>query len=101
MLKNSFLAAVTVALLASLAAPLAIAQQVGIDAADVRVAAEYETQYAQHCPMEPHICVTHFDPQGRLMIITSTQVPFHARRIVAQVCGLPEGKIRVIKPRIA
>ncbi|MEE8409871.1 MAG: molybdopterin cofactor-binding domain-containing protein, partial [Myxococcota bacterium] len=71
-----------------------------LEAADVRVAAEYETHYAQHCPMEPHICVSHFDPQGRLVIITSTQVPFHVRRIVARVCGIPEGKIRVIKPRI-
>ncbi len=68
--------------------------------AHLRVAGEYFTQYAQHCPMEPHICVTYFDPEGRLVIRTSTQVPFHVRRIVAQVCGLPVRKVRVIKPRI-
>jgi probable selenate reductase molybdenum-binding subunit len=74
--------------------------QAALEAAAVRVAGEYETQYAQHTPLEPHICVSYFEPNGRLVIVTSTQVPFHARRIVAQVCGLPERKIRVIKPRI-
>jgi putative selenate reductase molybdopterin-binding subunit len=34
------------------------------------------------------------------VIRTSTQVPFHARRILAPVLGLPVKRIRVIKPRI-
>ena len=60
----------------------------------------YESHYAQHCPMEPHICITHLDPNGRLNIITSTQVPFHTRRIVGQALDIPVKRIRVIKPRI-
>ncbi|UCF28739.1 MAG: molybdopterin-dependent oxidoreductase, partial [Chloroflexota bacterium] len=36
----------------------------------------------------------------RLVILTSTQVPFHARRQLAPVLGLPIKRIRVIKPRI-
>lgn len=60
----------------------------------------YESHYAQHCPMEPHICIAHLDPNGRLNIITSTQVPFHTRRIVGQALGIPVKRIRVIKPRI-
>ncbi len=60
----------------------------------------YESHYAQHCPMEPHVCITHLDPCNRLNIRTSTQVPFHTRRIVAQALDIPVKRVRVIKPRI-
>jgi putative selenate reductase molybdopterin-binding subunit len=72
----------------------------GMADADVVVEGDFSTHYAQHCPIEPHITFTELDPHGRLIITTSTQVPFHVRRIVAQVCEIPVKKIRVIKPRI-
>jgi len=72
----------------------------GFAAADVIVEREFKAHYAQHCPMEPHITLTYLDEDGRLVIVTSTQVPFHARRIVAQALNLPIKNIRVIKPRI-
>ena len=56
--------------------------------------------YLQHCAIEPHITIAHFDNTGRLVLRTSTQVPFHVRRIVAQALKLPVKKIRVVKPRI-
>ncbi len=59
-----------------------------------------ETQYAQHAPIEPHVSVAYLDDNGRLVLYTSTQVPFHVRRIMAQVLGIPVRQIRVIKPRI-
>lgn len=68
--------------------------------ADVVIDKTYRTQYAQHCAIEPHITIVYFDPDARLVIRTSTQVPFHVRRIVAQALDLPVKKIRVIKPRI-
>jgi putative selenate reductase molybdopterin-binding subunit len=40
------------------------------------------------------------DPDNRLVVRTSTQVPFHVRRIIAPLIGLPVKQIRVIKPRI-
>ncbi|MBI4869999.1 MAG: molybdopterin-dependent oxidoreductase [Candidatus Riflebacteria bacterium] len=58
------------------------------------------THYAQHTPIEPHICIAYFDEQDRLVLRTSTQVPFHARRIAAQSLRIPVKRIRVIKPRI-
>jgi len=67
---------------------------------DVVIDREFETHYGQHCPMETHVALAAFDEMGRLVITTSTQVPFHVRRIVAQVCGIPVSRIRVIKPRI-
>jgi CO/xanthine dehydrogenase Mo-binding subunit len=60
----------------------------------------YKAHYGQHCAIEPHSVKTFFDETGRLVIVSSTQVPFHARRIVAQACDYPLQKIRVIKPRI-
>ncbi len=61
---------------------------------------DYEAHYAQHCPIEPHVCLGYLDPRNRVVLVTSTQVPFHARRITAQALGIPVKRIRVIKPRI-
>jgi len=44
--------------------------------------------------------LSYLDPDGRLVLRTSTQVPFHVRRIVAYALDYPLHKIRVIKPRI-
>lgn len=68
--------------------------------ADVIIENTYRTQYAQHCALEPHTAITWLDPNGRLFIRTSTQVPFHVRRIVGQALNVPVKKIRVIKPRV-
>jgi putative selenate reductase molybdopterin-binding subunit len=58
------------------------------------------TPYAQHVPMETHIVISYLDEWGRLVLRSSTQVPFHARRIIARLLGLPIQKVRVIKPRV-
>lgn len=60
----------------------------------------YSTHFAQHCPIEPHICLGYMDPRDRLVLVSSTQVPFHARRITAQALGIPVKKVRIIKPRV-
>lgn len=59
-----------------------------------------ETHYAQHAPTEPHVAISWLDPAGRLVICSSTQVPFHARRIIARLLDLPVHRVRVIKPRL-
>lgn len=69
-------------------------------ASDVVVETTCETQYAQHTPIETHVVWSYLDPDGRLVLRSSTQVPFHVRRIVAYVLGIPIRNIRVIKPRI-
>jgi len=72
----------------------------GFAEADVVIENTYRMGYVQACTTEPHICLTFLDESGRLVIRTSTQVPFHVRRIVARLVGLPIARIRVIKPRI-
>jgi putative selenate reductase molybdopterin-binding subunit len=60
----------------------------------------YHVQQVQQASIEPHIVVTYWDDDERLVIRTSTQVPFHVRRMIAPLLGLPVKRIRVIKPRI-
>jgi putative selenate reductase molybdopterin-binding subunit len=68
--------------------------------ADVVVDQFYSVPYVQQTPIEPHIAICWVDEDNRLMIRTSTQVPFHVRRIIARVLEIPVKRIRVIKPRI-
>ncbi|MEJ2745582.1 MAG: molybdopterin-dependent oxidoreductase, partial [bacterium] len=72
----------------------------GFAEADLVFENAYENQYAQHVANEPHTTISYLDPSNRLVIVSSTQVPFHVRRIVARALELPVKRIRVIKPRI-
>lgn len=72
----------------------------GFSEADQIFEAEYVVPKVQQAHIEPHVCLTYWDEDDRLVIRTSTQVPFHVRRILAPVLGLPVKRIRVIKPRI-
>lgn len=72
----------------------------GFKQADVIFEGEYEVQRVQAAPLEPWTCLTYWDEDDRLVIRSSTQVPFHVRRMLAPVLGLPEKRIRVVKPRI-
>ena len=61
---------------------------------------EYRTTKQQQAHLEPHVCITYWDEDHRLVIRSSTQVPFHIRRMVAPLIGLSVRQIRVVKPRI-
>ncbi|RIK30253.1 MAG: xanthine dehydrogenase [Anaerolineae bacterium] len=72
----------------------------GFKEADEIFEAEYEVPKVQQVSIEPHVAVTYWDEDDRLVIRTSTQVPFHVRRMLAPVLNLPVKRIRVVKPRI-
>jgi putative selenate reductase molybdopterin-binding subunit len=72
----------------------------GFSDADLVIEASYEVPKVQQAHIEPHVVVTYWDEDDRLVIRTSTQVPFHVRRQLAPVLNLPPKRIRVIKPRI-
>jgi putative selenate reductase molybdopterin-binding subunit len=72
----------------------------GLAEADHIFEAEYVVPKVQQAHIEPHVVVTYWDEDDRLVIRTSTQVPFHVRRQLAPVLNLPVKRIRVIKPRI-
>jgi len=67
---------------------------------DVVLEETFYTQAQAHAAMEPHTVNAKLDYQNRLMIYTSTQTPFHVRRIISQALNYPISKIRVIKPRV-
>ncbi len=72
----------------------------GFREADFIFEGDYEVPKVQQAHIEPHVVITYWDSDDRLVIRTSTQVPFHTRRVLAPVLGLPMKRIRVIKPRI-
>lgn len=72
----------------------------GFSEADEIIEGDYEVSKVQQVHLEPHVVLTYWDSDDRLVIRTSTQVPFHIRRILAPVLNLPVKRIRVIKPRI-
>jgi putative selenate reductase molybdopterin-binding subunit len=72
----------------------------GFSEADLIVEGEYEVPKVQQAAIEPHVVLTYWDEDDRLVIRTSTQVPFHVRRQLAPVLDLPPKRIRVVKPRI-
>jgi len=72
----------------------------GFSESAVVVETTCETQYAQHAPLEPHVVRSWLDEHGRLVLYSSTQVPFHVRRIVARILDLPVHRVRVVKPRL-
>ena len=74
--------------------------EAGFAESEVVVETVCETQYTQHAPLEPHVVLAYLDENARLVLYSSTQVPWHARRIVARVLDIPIHQIRVIKPRI-
>ena len=74
--------------------------EAGFAAADYVFEGEYRTHQVQQASIEPHVCITWWDEDDRLVVRTSTQVPFHVRRIIAPLVGLPIRRIRVVKPRI-
>jgi len=72
----------------------------GLSESDFTFEETYYSHYASHAMLEPHAVLSYLDEKDRLVIITTTQVPFHARRICAMLLQIPERRIRVIKPRI-
>ena len=72
----------------------------GFAESDLVVEGDYIVPQVQQTPLETHIVITYWDEDDRLVVRTSTQVPYHVRRIIAPLIGLPPRRIRVIKPRI-
>lgn len=60
----------------------------------------YHTKANQQTMMETFRAACYLDHFGRLNVISSTQVPFHVRRILGNALDIPASKVRVIKPRI-
>ena len=71
-----------------------------LDSCDYVVDEVYHTKANQQAMMETFRAYSYKDTYGRLNIVSSTQVPFHVRRIMATALDIPKSRVRVIKPRI-
>ena len=67
---------------------------------DHLIEGRYKTQIMQHCHLENHTAYAYMDDHQRIVIVSSTQIPHIARRIVAEALDMDVGFIRVIKPYI-
>ncbi|WP_250675550.1 molybdopterin cofactor-binding domain-containing protein [Paraclostridium ghonii] len=67
---------------------------------DIVVEETYYTQAQAHAMMETYRSYNYLDHTGRLVVVSSTQIPFHVRRHLSRALNIPSSKIRVIKPRI-
>ena len=65
----------------------------------VKVEGWYDTPTVQHCHIENFVCFAYQD-KGRVVVVSSTQIPHIVRRVVGQALDLPWGKVRVVKPYI-
>ncbi|MDY6973447.1 MAG: molybdopterin cofactor-binding domain-containing protein [Thermodesulfobacteriota bacterium] len=60
----------------------------------------FRSQPTAHSPLEPHAVLARFDETGKLTVWANKQIPFYIRRLLAHTLGIPESKVRVIKPYI-
>ena len=58
----------------------------------IKVEGWYDTPTVQHCHNENHVCFA-YEEAGRVVVVTSTQIPHIVRRIVGQALGIPWGKV--------
>ena len=65
----------------------------------IKVEGWYDTPTVQHCHIENHGCFA-YEEAGRVVVVSSTQIPHIVRRVVGQALGIPWGKVRLIKPYI-
>ncbi|MDR1949428.1 MAG: xanthine dehydrogenase molybdenum-binding subunit XdhA [Spirochaetaceae bacterium] len=63
----------------------------------IKVEGVYETPIVQHCHIESAVSFAYME-NGRIVVVSSTQIPHIVRRIVAQALSIPWGQVRIIKP---
>lgn len=71
----------------------------GLEQSDTVVKRSYKTSIVQHCHIENPISFAYME-KGRIVVVTSTQIPHIVRRVIGQALGIPWGRVRVIKPYI-
>jgi len=59
----------------------------------------FSTPTIQHCHIENHECYA-YEESGKIVVVSSTQIPHIIRRCVGQALGIPWGQVRIVKPYI-
>jgi len=72
----------------------------GLAAATARVSGTWQTARVTHAALETHGARGWLDDDGRLVVRTSTQVPFLVRDELALILGLESDRVRVLAARV-
>jgi 4-hydroxybenzoyl-CoA reductase subunit alpha len=72
----------------------------GFAGADFVAEERYRAGEINHGAMEPHSTLAIWEPDERLLVYSSTQVPYYLHRTIADVCEMPMNRVRVIKPLV-
>jgi 4-hydroxybenzoyl-CoA reductase subunit alpha len=72
----------------------------GFQQADFVAEHRYYAGEVNHAAMEPHATLAIWEPEGKLVVYSSTQVPYYLHRTVSEVCEMPMSQIRIIKPLV-
>ncbi|MGD9808980.1 MAG: xanthine dehydrogenase family protein molybdopterin-binding subunit [Deferribacterales bacterium] len=67
---------------------------------DIVIEKTYRTQAQAHAMMETYRATASIDVNGRLNVMSSTQIPFHVRRHLSRILDIPKSMIKIIKPRL-
>jgi len=65
----------------------------------IKVEGDYQTPMVKHCHIEP-VSTFSYMQDGKIVVVSATQLPHIVRRIISQALGIGIGEIRVIKPYI-
>jgi 4-hydroxybenzoyl-CoA reductase subunit alpha len=69
-------------------------------ASDIVVEGDYYFEGTTHAPIEPHCAIGYVDPDGKLTVWSSTQVPHYLHRELARVLDLDVARVRVVQPAV-
>lgn len=72
----------------------------GLKTADYVREDTFSSQWVSTCFLETPACLAGKDSGGRLTLWSSTQNPFKLRKDISLAVGIPESRIRVIKPHV-
>jgi len=72
--------------------------EAGFKASELVMEDCFTTPAVSHVCLETVGCICDYTQAGRLTIWSNSQTLFHERRILSEILGLPESKIRIIKP---
>jgi len=60
----------------------------------------FKTAMVQHCHLENHVAYAYMEDNDNIVVVSSTQIPHIARRIISEALDFPLGNIKVVKPYI-
>ncbi len=71
-----------------------------LNASDITVSGRWQTQRVSHAQLETHGCLGWIDDDGRLVLRTSSQVPFLVRDELCRLLAIPREGVRVFTKRV-